>query len=500
MPEEKIPSLVSRLRAGDITIPEFQREFVWTDLQIEMLADSIYRGYPIGNLILFIPSPELGKGQWVVDGQQRLLSLQLITTGEAKLKRGQKRGTTWFNPKSEKFHYTESLQDLRPEWVKVSELFGILDRLELEKYLSSQNWTPEEKERIAALWGNLREYNIPYYTVDAKQKPETLAEIFVRTNYAGTKVRGTDISYAILAVASPGSTEELKNFIEGLPAEWREIDYSVAVKIFLALMTDGKIKLASTIREHARKLKDLLETKKAQISDITQKTKDLISRSIKLLEDGWLAIKTPDPRWIPYENSLVTLGFYLARNPAPPKQEESNLLMWHVLASFFGRYSASSDTRLNEDLSVIAQGGKSKDLIKNLGDLEVLKSTIKDNISNGCYSPLLIYAILRKNEAGDLLTGNPLSSEDVSIHHIFPSSLVRDNVDDVGNITLTTHGTNSHLRAKKPEEYLPRVAAQIRDRHLIPQDPNLWQLSKFKEFVETRKKMIKETIDKFFTL
>jgi uncharacterized protein with ParB-like and HNH nuclease domain len=84
---EKIPNLVNMLKKGEIYIPEFQREFVWSNNQVRDLAESIYKGYPIGLLIFYEVPEELQfkkEFYWVLDGQQRLLSLVLIMEGQVQ--------------------------------------------------------------------------------------------------------------------------------------------------------------------------------------------------------------------------------------------------------------------------------------------------------------------------------------------------------------------------------------------------------------------------------
>jgi uncharacterized protein with ParB-like and HNH nuclease domain len=88
----RIASLLSDVTKGNIKIPVFQREFVWNDEQIMSLLDSIYRGYPVGSLLLWstkerlrhernvggfrLPdTPEDFPVNYVLDGQQRLTTL-----------------------------------------------------------------------------------------------------------------------------------------------------------------------------------------------------------------------------------------------------------------------------------------------------------------------------------------------------------------------------------------------------------------------------------------
>jgi len=84
--EREIPRLVSMFESGEINIPEFQREFVWSNIQVRDLAESIYRRYPIGVLTFYEVPQDLRRSErerfWVLDGQQRLLSLDYNYEGK----------------------------------------------------------------------------------------------------------------------------------------------------------------------------------------------------------------------------------------------------------------------------------------------------------------------------------------------------------------------------------------------------------------------------------
>src|SRR5438046_1644131 len=92
MQQLSIPDILTKVAAGQIRIPKFQRGFVWEPDRVAYLMDSIYKGYPIGSLLLWrtgeklkdernlgpfeLPSPEANFPiDYVLDGQQRLTSL-----------------------------------------------------------------------------------------------------------------------------------------------------------------------------------------------------------------------------------------------------------------------------------------------------------------------------------------------------------------------------------------------------------------------------------------
>lgn len=82
--------LVAEVTGGQLRIPPFQRSFKWESVDVVALFDSIFRGFPVGNLLfwrrpapaadvrigpLLIHAPDVPLANWVVDGQQRITSL-----------------------------------------------------------------------------------------------------------------------------------------------------------------------------------------------------------------------------------------------------------------------------------------------------------------------------------------------------------------------------------------------------------------------------------------
>ena len=43
-----IETLLTRVKSGEITIPEIQRPFMWEATEVRNLLDPLYRGYPVG--------------------------------------------------------------------------------------------------------------------------------------------------------------------------------------------------------------------------------------------------------------------------------------------------------------------------------------------------------------------------------------------------------------------------------------------------------------------
>jgi hypothetical protein len=48
-----VTSLIEEITLGKIGLPEIQRPFVWPNVNVRNLFDSLYRGYPVGYLLFW---------------------------------------------------------------------------------------------------------------------------------------------------------------------------------------------------------------------------------------------------------------------------------------------------------------------------------------------------------------------------------------------------------------------------------------------------------------
>src|SRR4051794_19495116 len=85
---EFLETYLKMISVGDLRVPRFQRPFVWRPNDMLQLFESIYRGFPIGSLLLWesptevqsldkvgpLPIPKAGTAQvsYLLDGHQRL--------------------------------------------------------------------------------------------------------------------------------------------------------------------------------------------------------------------------------------------------------------------------------------------------------------------------------------------------------------------------------------------------------------------------------------------
>ena len=139
----EIPLLVER---GEVVLPEFQRGFVWRPAQVLKFLDSLYREFPTGQILLWLPpqdvwerirghagralEKESGKPaesvdlsglssppQFVLDGQQRLTSLYRVLKDEPGFH-------ARFHVETEEFQMDSPGLRKDPRWVSVGTVLG----------------------------------------------------------------------------------------------------------------------------------------------------------------------------------------------------------------------------------------------------------------------------------------------------------------------------------------------------------------------------------------
>ncbi|WP_137233865.1 DUF262 domain-containing protein [Streptomyces sp. BPSDS2] len=194
-------------RTGRIRIPHFQRSYVWDASDAERLFDSILRGYPIGNLLMWrkpapaaditvgelqISAPEQSDALWVVDGQQRLTTLiGALTASEETVDR---RFRIFFDLQTEKFVSAPHSQRLREHWLPV---WVAQDNRRLIAWERARPWLSERQYDLCDTVGTaIRTYEIPMYEIEGDDE-RALTEIFDRMNTFGKALKRSEIFRAL---------------------------------------------------------------------------------------------------------------------------------------------------------------------------------------------------------------------------------------------------------------------------------------------------------------
>ena len=318
----RVEELLTYARAGRIRVPAFQRAFKWEREDIRKLLDSVWRGYPIGTLLLWLKVGDPGRvtlgdlnfevseqSAWfVVDGQQRIVSL--VST---LLARG---------GRAEKFDLYFDLVNAEIVWpgrTGVPPTHLPLDRVVDSDYLLA--WvddnraalTPEQVRLAFRVGKALREYEIPAYVVSVDDE-RVVREIFERTNSTGKALEVSEVFNALHASADRRPAVSLRDVVERLRLRsLGELEENHVVRSLLAI-------------EHKDPSGDL----QRQLAGIDIPA--AVERAERALERvfGFLAQDAgiPHLRLLPYHSPLTALSAYFDRFSTPSPRARRLLTRW----------------------------------------------------------------------------------------------------------------------------------------------------------------------------
>jgi Protein of unknown function DUF262 len=211
---------------GTWNIPAFQRSFKWNPLGVRDLAESLWRDYPIGPLLIWEREGDPGAEQlpsMIIDGQQRLTSLCILFGHRPRWWSGEKSERwndiassyeVWFDMNAEREHFfrtaTEANFDSEnPRFVGLSklltlDLFKPSGRQELRRIASQVddkgNGRFDTEQKYGGLLRVCAMRNQPLMaTILHHPGLDDVLEIFARLNGQGIRFRRLLLSTALHA-------------------------------------------------------------------------------------------------------------------------------------------------------------------------------------------------------------------------------------------------------------------------------------------------------------
>jgi len=496
-----VSSLVDMVTNRSLELPEIQRAYVWYRPQVRDLLDSLYRGYPIGTVLIWQTGEapyarpiEAGSGQgalpaamFLLDGQQRLTSLaRVFKNGEPDIR---------FNLETEEFQVSNAAIRRDPRWIPVSAVFlrGPIAVASERGLLQNQN-AQVALDRLNRL-EQIRNYFVPVHLL-RNFDYEQVTEIFVRVNSKGTRLREAELAIARLAFRLPGMvTEELKKFEDDLDVAGYDIDLRFLVRCLTAVAT-GQSRF---------RFDPLATVAENRLREKWRDTRKAIEHFLNLLKQN---LGVESTAWLPSINAMVVPVAYIARTNIRDL-DVNGLIRWFLLASTWQRYGGSAETTLDQDLRALNDerpfGLLTQQIRQDVGRLCVESEDLDDA---GVQSPffLMTYLACRHAGATDWWTGVRLSSTNLGtdhtleLHHIFPKAVVRDlypqrDLNELANLAFLSQAANREIGRKEPHEYLPAIAPDRLRQQFIPMDPGLWRVDRFQEFLAARRSLLAEGIN-----
>jgi len=477
---KKYTDLISEIQKGQIKVPKFQRNFVWSLDKTAKLLDSILKGYPIGTFILWETNERLNdiknignlelpvipddiKVQYVLDGQQRITSLYAAFLGAKIQKEGEKKIT----------NYADIFVDLDGDVENNDEQIVISEKPEegtfitLHEILNFNDNLLEIKEKYTdEQFKRIHQYSQTFSTYDfstivlRKEDIDSAIEVFTRINTGGQTL-------TLFEIMSAKTYDEEQDFdmedrFQKLLKELEERKYdTISSSVILSVIS----LILSKNKECKRKV--ILQLDKQAIIDIWDDVISALKESVDYFRSVY---RIPVSAILPYDSLLVPFAYFFYFQKEKPKGEQIKFMeefFWRMSLSF--RYSSSTESKLAQDIKRIDEILKSNR--PNYEDVKVYLSTPKDLIETGfsagssyCKAILCLLAYHEPKDFQDngkvILDNSWLKvANSKNYHHFFPKAYLRKNnignENSLVNITLVSADLNKRkIKAKAPSIYI----------------------------------------------
>ena len=526
-----IETLLTWVKSGEIAIPEIQRPFVWEATKVRNLLDSLYQGYPVGYLIAWRnPTVKLKDGtssagkRILIDGQQRVTALMAALLGREVLTKDYEtlRIRIAFHPQAERFEVSNPAIRKDAAWIEdVADVFAPEASLtELTDTYSEKNPNADRKhvsrvlERLRKIINN----HVGVIELAEDLDIETVTEIFIRVNSAGTELSQADFAMSKISVNETYGGNLLRKAIDyfchlsvapDFLAKIEKIDKAFAASEFLPQMRWLKdvnddiydptytdmLRVAFTSEFRRGKLQDLVALVSGRNFETKQYEESVAEESFARLKKGVLAFinKTHFDRitMILRSAGFVTSSLIGGRNAVnfayilylrgraenmAAADLERLVRRWYAMSILRGRYTGSPETAFDFDIRQVEARG-----LAGYADA-VLENELPDSFWTGmlpqlmdtssAQSPYFLAYQAAQVKLGDKgflsrdITVHDLLMNRSDVHHVFPRNhlkgqgLARGRYNQIANFVLAQSEINIAIGDKAPEKYFGDLAVQ----------------------------------------
>jgi hypothetical protein len=514
--KRKVVGLVEQAYSGEVCLPNFQRDFVWTREEVADLVRSIVRGYFIGSLLLlrcdknnppfapiFLrgadpqyrePRPEL----LVLDGQQRLSSLiYALTAPDLSLKDSSQRRWFFLNldvlmaePDSDEIIFDRARRELRgldsPNAQYEQRMLPCTALLTQQKFYAwrdgFEDWlgqsAPDKLGHYRSEWRDgwtsaataFQTFEVPLVELPRVDDSDTesigrVCAIFEKLNSTGVELSVYDLLTARLYrsgirlhdlwAESCKTHPRLRAWSKGKADEHK---FGVLVLRTLALLRG--------LDPKPRILIDLLP---ADFEEDWRRAAAAIERALELITlvgpDGFGVFAE---KWLPGFGLIPILAALRAEIDARKlgEQERADLRHWYWCNVFMERYSSAVESKSRKDYLEMTRhwfdGNAEPEVFgeaQNWIGAPSFRIRGSASYASAVYSG--VFCLLALRNARDWRRGEDIRLQELQDHHIFPQAYLkrhgitkRVDVNTIANRTLISDETNGRIKDKAPADYV----------------------------------------------
>ena len=420
---------------------------------------------------------------WLIDGQQRVITLARTMSGDEDIE-------VVFNPKEDKFRLANAATRNDRNWIRIAELWGDELYRQLRRNLDGGSTADKREARFEEV-RRILDYEVPLVRmVDHSFKDAVLA--FERIDTLGVRLKKEDIESAHVASRHTGFiADEVAPFLARLKQQG--FDRLNIMHLFRAC--------AFVAKPDGRNRTPLHELEKNEVLAAWKETQRATEQAIGLIRSE-LGLVNMDVLW---SGALVVPIIVLCATTAPRHRDSKALVAWLALAALLHRYSGSSETALDRDLKACRENDPIGALLKNLRQVRSALVAEPSDFSGALADRsglLALYIACMHRGILDFYTGSKVVLQDaVDRHHILPRAqfpdLSRATADNIANIAFIVGDVNKSIGQTGPEVYLKRIDPRVIESQCIPSDNGLWAINRAEDFWAARRELLAESFNDF---
>lgn len=460
-----VENIISSIKAGEIAIPEIQRPFVWDATKVRDLMDSLYKGFPVGYIIVWknpdirLKDGKVSAGKKIlIDGQQRITAIQAAVVGQEVVDSSykKKRITIAFNPNDEVFEVCNPAIEKDSKWIPdISAVFDVgFDAWEfVNRYCETNGMAGKQSEINKTLMRlmSIKGINLGVTELSQALTIDEVTNIFIRINSQGVVLSQADFAMSKISSDDRYGGNETRKMIDYFcHFMQRPADYDMIVandKEFAKSEALQKIKWVTKEQEdiYVPSYTDVLRVsfthifQRGKIADLvnllsgrnfeTRENLEIIAEdSFRKLREGVEAFvnETNFKRYLMIVQSTGIVDSSLVRSKnvlnfgyilylslkdrgMHPAMIESIVRRWIVLSMLTGRYSGSAESAIDYDIKRFTEQDPEAFLkTTETGELSdafwntVLVQRLDTSVASSPYFLVFLMAQVKKNARGFL--------------------------------------------------------------------------------------------------
>ena len=401
-----VENIISWIKSGEVAIPEIQRPFVWDATKVRDLMDSLYKGFPVGYIIVWKnPDVRLKDGsistgkKILIDGQQRITAMQAAIAGQMVTDASYKKKPIRiaFNPIDEVFEVCNSAIEKNSRWIPdISRVFDVSFNpwAFVGEYCQANGLTGQESTSNNTLMKltSIKAISLGVTEISQSLSIDDVTEIFIRINSQGVVLSQADFAMSKISSDDRYGGNETRKMIDYFchfmqrpsdyemivanDTEFAQSDALQKIKwvvheqedIYVPSYTDV-LRVSFTHIFHRGKIADLVNLLSGRNFETRENIESIAEDSFRKLREGVEAFvnETNFKRYLMIVRSagiidaslvrsqnVLNFGYilYLSLKACEINANtiESLVRRWIVLSMLTGRYSGSAESAIDYDI------------------------------------------------------------------------------------------------------------------------------------------------------